>query len=136
MRNLIIGIIIGALVFCGISYAKKIESPIKFTDLTVSNELVNLNTYLELVRDILNGDFTLKILTSNPDGSLKGTAGDIRLFNNSGTFYLEINTTGSTIWRGVVLTDTPWEEYEKTIYLINPFIITKYLLRGGTNKKP
>ena len=107
MRNLIIGIVIGALVFCGISYAKKIESPIKFTDLTVSNELVNLNTYLELVRDILNGDFTLNIVTSNPDGSRKGTAGDVVIFNNSGTYYLEVNTTGSTIWRGVLLQDTP-----------------------------
>ncbi len=107
MRNLIIGIIIGALVFCGVSYARKIETPIKFLDLNNTNELVNLNTYLESVRDILNGDFTLKILTTNPDGSLKGTAGDIVLFNNSGTYYLEINTTGSTIWRGVLLQDTP-----------------------------
>ena len=95
MRNLIIGIIIGALVFCGISYAKKIESPIKFTNLTVSNELVNLNTYLELVRDILNGDFTLKVDTSVPTKA--GTEGDVRAYSSGGTYRIYIYLNGG--WR-------------------------------------
>lgn len=95
MKKIFVGIIIGGLIFCGVNYAKKIETPIKFTDLTVSNELVNLNTYLELVRDILNGDFTLKVESSVP--TWIGGEGDIRAYSSGGVFKIYIYLNGG--WR-------------------------------------
>jgi len=95
LKNLIIGIIIGGLIFCGVSFAKKIETPIKFIDLNNTNELVNLNTYFELVRDILNGDFTLKVDTSVPTKA--GTEGDVRAYSSGGTYRIYIYLNGG--WR-------------------------------------
>lgn len=80
--------------------------PVKITELN-QGAIVQLNDTLEQLWNISNGRYNINIVTSNPDGSLKGDIGDMVLFNNSGTYFIEINTTGGKIWRGVQLTDTP-----------------------------
>lgn len=106
MKKFIIGFIIGSFLLTGISFAYRIPKPQRITDFD-QNGLVILNETLEQLYDLTNGRFSLNITTVNPDGNRKGNVGEIILFNNSGTYYLAINTTGSTVWRSVVLTDTP-----------------------------
>ena len=90
----------------GISYAYRIPKPQRITDFD-QNGLVTLNETLEQLWDVTNGRYNLTTVTTNPDGAKSGKGGDMVLFNNSGTYYLAINTTGAKIWRSVVLTDTP-----------------------------
>ncbi len=100
------------LTFCiglGISsntYAYRSPKPIQIRG-TDPPDLVELNTVLEELWNITNGRYNLNVTTTNPDGTEQGDVGDMILFNDSGTYYLEINTTGSTIWRGVELKNVP-----------------------------
>lgn len=105
-KNLIIGVIIGILLSTTVSYAYRFNKPTKLTQFDDS-ALITLNEALEQIWNLSNGRFSLDIVTTNPDGNTKGDIGDMLLFNNSGTYYLEINTTGAKVWRGVQLTDTP-----------------------------
>lgn len=102
----IIGIIIGCLLVTGISYAYRIQKPFPITEFDQKN-LVILNETLENLWDVTNGRISLNITTTNPDGNLSGKGGDMIIYNNSGTYYLAINTTGAKVWRSILLTDTP-----------------------------
>lgn len=106
MKRFILGFIAGSFLVSGISYAYRIPRPQRITDFD-QNGLVILNETLERLWDVVNGRYSLDIVTVNPDGNTKGDVGDMLLFNNSGTYYLEINTTGAKVWRGTALTDTP-----------------------------
>ena len=106
MKKFILGLILSSLIFGGISYAYRIPKPFRITDFDQKN-LVILNETLENLWDLSNGRFSLDIVTTNPDGNIKGNVGDILLFNNSGTYYLAINVTGLKVWRSILLTDTP-----------------------------
>ena len=105
MRRFILGLIIG-LCISGIAYGYRISKPQRITDFD-QRGLVIVNENFERLWDITNGRFSLDIVTVNPDGATKGDVGDMLLFNNSGTYYLEINTTGAKVWRGTALTDLP-----------------------------
>ena len=102
----ILGFILGALLISGVSHAYRTGKPVQIRGVSPS-DLVELNLTLEELWDITNGRYNLNITTTNPDGTEQGDVGDVILLNDSGTFYLEINTTGSTVWKGVALTDTP-----------------------------
>ena len=104
MRKFILGIIIGSIL-TGICYGYRVAKPIRITDFD-QRGLVAVNENFERLWDISNGRFSLDIVTSNPDGTLKGDVGDMLLFNNSGTYYLEINV-GGKVWVGEQLSDTP-----------------------------
>lgn len=106
MKKIIIGFIFGSLLVSGISYAYRIPKPQRITAFD-ENNLVVINEVLENLWNLSNGRFSLDIVTSNPDGSRRGDIGDVLLFNNSGTYYLEINVTGAKIWQGILLQDTP-----------------------------
>lgn len=106
MRKFVCGIILGVFLTTGISYAYRIPKPQRITEFN-HNGLVILNDSLEQLFDLTNGRFSLNIVLTNPDGSLNGNVGEIILFNNSGTFYLCINTTGAKVWRSILLQDTP-----------------------------
>jgi hypothetical protein len=101
----ILGFILGSILISGISYGYRIPKPLRITDFDQKG-LVTLNDNLEKLWDLTNGRFNLDIVTSNPDGSLTGDVGDMLLFNNSGTYYLEI-CVGGTVWLGEQLSDTP-----------------------------
>ncbi len=51
----------------------------------------------------------LEVVTTNPDGSRKGRyTGEAVILQTGGNTYLEVcNGSGTTVWRGVQLTDTP-----------------------------
>lgn len=72
----------------------------------VRNVSVEEQHYL---RSIYENHNKLEIVTSNPDGSRTGKRGDILLFNDSETYYLEIciSSPTGTVWKGVALSDTP-----------------------------
>lgn len=107
MCNRIAGLIIGIILGLAISvYAYRAPRPAKITKFDEA-ALTQLNTDLENLWNLSNGRYSVNIITSNPDGSLNGDVGDIVLFNNGGTYYLEVNTTGAKVWRGTALTDTP-----------------------------
>ena len=106
MRKLIC-ILVVVLLLSGTSYALRISKPPRFTKLDDPVQITQLNNTLEDLWNLTNGRFTINIVTTNPDGSLKGDVGDMVLFNNSGSFFLAINTTGAKIWRSVALSDTP-----------------------------
>lgn len=105
MKRFIFGVILGSFLITGVSYAYRIPRPLRITDFDQKN-LVILNETLEALWDLTNGRYNLSLTTVNPDGAVKGNAGDMILFNNSGTYYLEI-CVGGIVWRGEELSNTP-----------------------------
>ena len=105
MKKIIIILVLFSVCFA--AYAFRLGTPPRITDINDKNAIAQLNLFLEDMQELSKGRYTLDIVTTNPDGTRNGDVGDIILFNNSGTYYLEVNTTGSTVWRGVVLADTP-----------------------------
>lgn len=105
MKKIVLGFILGSLLTTGLVYAYRSPKPQRITDFD-QRGLVILNESLEQLWDITNGRISLNIVTTNPDGSLTGKGGDMVLFNNSGTYYLEI-CTGGTVWVGEALSETP-----------------------------
>jgi len=105
MKRFVIGFILGSFLITGVSYAYRIPRPFRITGFD-QNNLVTLNDTLEALWDVTNGRYNLSLTTVNPDGTVKGNAGDMILFNNSGTYYLEI-CVGGTVWRGEELSNTP-----------------------------
>ena len=99
----------GVILGLGIStaFGFRTYKPPMLTDLADPIQIVQLNNSLENLWDITNGRYNINIVTTNPDGNTQGDVGDILLYNNSGTYYLAINTTGAKVWRSVQLTDTP-----------------------------
>ncbi len=106
MKKILFGLIIGLILSSSISYAYRIGKPLRITDFDQKG-IVVINENFERIWDLTNGRYSLNISTTNPDGNTKGDVGDILLYNNSGTYYLAINTTGAKVWRSVLLTDTP-----------------------------
>ena len=108
MRRLIflLGLLAFGLVISYNLYAFRMPKPDKITEINEAT-LTRLNIILEELWDITNGRYNLDIVIINPDGNTKGNIGDMLLFNNSGTYYLAINTTGAKIWRSILLTDIP-----------------------------
>ena len=88
-------------------YPYRPAKPARLFDLKQETQIVQLNESLENLWNVVMGRYSLDIVTVNPDGARKGDVGDMVLFNNSGTFYFAINTTGAKIWRSVQLTNTP-----------------------------
>lgn len=87
------------LLICDISYAGKISAPPPLKDMDK-----NLQFYL---KEIESNFHVLPVVTSKPDGSRNGTAGEMLIFNSSGTFYLTVNIDSGTVWSGVQLLPLP-----------------------------
>ena len=108
MRRFVAGVVLGLMLGTVITaYPFRTGAPPTFTDFENFSQVMQLNRYLSDIWEITNGKYTMNIKTTNPDGSDSGNVGDMVLFNNGGTYYLEVNVDGSTTWRGVLLTDTP-----------------------------
>jgi len=105
MKKFILGVILGSLLTSGIVYGYRAPKPQRITDFD-QNGLIILNETLEQLWNITNGRYSINTTTTNPDGSLSGNSGDMILYNNSGTYYLEI-CVGGTVWVGEQLTNTP-----------------------------
>ena len=107
MRKFLCGFICGAIIFSSTAFAYRAPRPHQMTMPWTDNQVVELNNILEDFWNIDNGRYTMDITTTNPDGNTTGDVGDAVLYNNSGTYYYEINVDGGTTWVGVALTDTP-----------------------------
>lgn len=86
---------------CGIVIAGNLPEPSPFKDMPIEQ----WNYLKEIARNFNN----LTVVKTNPDGARTGKYGDMVLFNNSGTYYLEIcvSSPTGTVWRGCALTDIP-----------------------------
>ncbi len=90
MKRFIFGLIAGFVLSCAVAKAGIITSPPP-SDIPVQTQQYLFNIWQNMNRP--------EVVTSDPNGSRKGKKGDLVLFNNSGTFSLEVNTTGSTVWQ-------------------------------------
>ena len=88
--GLIIGLFLGS---CSIGYAGKIFSPPPFTEINP-----NLQHWLY---DVYSNFQILTVTDTAPNGTRKGTKGEIIFYNNGGTFELYVNTDGATTWQKV-----------------------------------
>ena len=105
MKKFIVGFVLGLIIAVGINvFAYRIQNP---PNIYSEQDFTALNNFLDEIWKVTDGRYNLDVVTVNPDGNTKGDTGDMLLYNNSGTFYLEINTNSTTVWRGVQLTDTP-----------------------------
>lgn len=64
---------------------------------------VELQQYLRTISDNFNN---LDVVTTTPNGNRYGKIGDLIIYNNSGTFELFVNTTGTettptTVWQQI-----------------------------------
>jgi hypothetical protein len=75
------------------SYAGTIPAPPP-----LPNETVVEQDYFQKIYENMN---VWDIVTSAPDGSLKGIKGQPVLYNNSGTFTLWVNVDGNTDWQQI-----------------------------------
>ena len=91
--------IISLLSIAVFSYAGQIPAPPPLPGETVVEQ-----DYFQKIYENMNN---LTEVTTNPDGTTKGKKGDMLLLYTGGLYYLEINTDGSTTWRGVQLTNIP-----------------------------
>ena len=105
MRKIVLVLTIICMFLYTPLYAYRTTKPVKITDYDQSG-LVAINNNFERLWDITNGRFNLNYTNVNPDGNVNGELGDMIIFNDSGTYYLEINV-GGKIWRGVLLQDLP-----------------------------
>lgn len=87
------------LILCTVVYAGHITAPPPLKDMPVS-----LQHYLKQLYDHFG---SIEVVTSNPDGSRRGSKGEKLHLQTGGSFYDCTNTDGSTTWRCVELTDIP-----------------------------
>ena len=107
-NKFILGICIGVgLAIAVNAYSYRPPKPTRLTKLDEISQIVQLNEALENLWNVIDGRYALNIVTVNPDGARRGDVGDMVLFNNSGTYYFAVNTTGAKVWRSVQLTNTP-----------------------------
>ena len=78
---------------CKLAFAGKISSPPP-----LQSESVAEQHYFQQIYENMN---VWDIVTSAPDGSLKGKKGQPILYNNAGTFTLWINVDGVTDWQQI-----------------------------------
>ena len=107
MKKFIIGFIVGFVLTIAISsFAFRVPTPPKLTDLNDA-QVIQLNDFLDLLWQVVNGNYTMDFTTTNPDGARKGNKGDAVLLQSGANYYLEVNVDSSTTWRGAQLTDAP-----------------------------
>ncbi len=83
-------------------------------ELKTPEDIAKLNSAISELADnldVLNS-------TTAPNGNISGRAGQICLYNNSGTYTIWVNTTGSTVWQQV---DEKGMQYSDTRFYIGSF---------------
>jgi hypothetical protein len=66
-------------------------------NLDTPNDIQRLTSIISELADSLD---TL-VSTTAPNGNISGRQGQVCLYNNSGTYTVWINTTGSTVWEQI-----------------------------------
>lgn len=72
-------------------YAGDLPTPTPRKDRPVADEL-----YLRQIHNEWNN---LKIVTTNPDGAIRGQAGDLLIYNNAGSYKFCVLVTAPNVWR-------------------------------------
>lgn len=101
MKRLMLGILIGLALAAPSAMALRVASPPTFSREWDTNTLAQLNQTLVDFWNVLNGRYQMDVVTVDPDGSRKGNAGELVLFD-SGTDQLCISI-GGTSWKCVNL---------------------------------
>ena len=86
-------ILFSLLLFTSFCFAASIPAPPPLPDETPVEQ-----DYFQKIYHSIN---RLDIVTSAPNGSLKGVKGQLVLYNNAGTFSLYCNTDGETAWQAL-----------------------------------
>lgn len=77
------------------AYALRIESPPEFTDLTDTNQLTQLNNFLNKLQTLVNGKINFDIVDTAPTWT--GQEGDLVPYSNGGVYRIYIYLNGD--WR-------------------------------------
>ena len=95
MWRMVAGVLLGMLLMAWPVDAFRIVRP---PNITVWNESTRsqLTTWLESLWQLVNGRYTVDVVTTNPNGSRDGTQGDLVLYNNNGSYKLCGNTSATT----------------------------------------
>lgn len=96
-KKILLGFLL--LLLTSICYAGKISAP---PPLPTTDK--NLQFYL---KEIESNFHVLSVVTSDPDGSRNGKAGEMIIYNNSGTYYLAVNIDSAQVWSGIQLSPLP-----------------------------
>ena len=104
MRRVLLGCLVGMVFMAPPLWALRTERPPEFYEWN-TNTFTQLNNFLLSVFNLLNGRYASDIVTTDPDGSRRGTAGESVLYNSSGTFVACFNTDDATDWDCATLAD-------------------------------
>lgn len=96
MKRILLGILIGLGMAAYPAYALRIQQPQPITEWT-TNTFTILNTILSSLWDISNGRYEMDIVTTNPEGTRRGNAGEFVLYNTDRD-QICINTDSATTW--------------------------------------
>lgn len=104
MQRVLIGILLGMLLSASSAWALRVERPPEFQPEWDTNRITQLNNYLLGVWNVLNGRYALDITTSDPDGSRRGSKGEMVLYDPGASEELCINVDNATDFDCVALT--------------------------------
>ena len=87
--------------FLGFVFASNLSQPPILKDEPLAEQ--------QYFTEIYNNFNLLEVTETNPDGNRNGKYGQIILLKSGGNYYVEIcvSSPNGTVWRGVVLSDTP-----------------------------
>ena len=103
MRQVLLGCLLGVGVLIPSAWALRTSSPPTFHEWN-TNTFTQLNNALLQIFNVINGRYVTDVVTSDPDGTRRGTQGELLLYDNAGTGSLCVNM-GTTDWDCVGLTD-------------------------------
>ena len=96
-RGLLLGLVIGlALAFAFNTYAYRPGQPVRFTDLSNTSQVNDLNDVLTKLNYVIEGKYNANVVTTAPT-STTATEGDFMFSNVSGTYKLHAFINGG--WR-------------------------------------
>ena len=103
MRRLLIGCLVGMALTAPSLWALRIETPPTFHEWN-SNTFTQLNNFLLQLWNVSNGKYAQDISTTDPDGSRRGTKGEMVLYDPGASEELCVNVDGATDWDCASLT--------------------------------
>src|SRR3990167_7172991 len=92
MRRMLM-MLLGVVLVSSTAWAYRSKRPQAFTDLTNTNQLVELNNVLSDLWNLTNGRYTLENLITNPQDVRKGTKGDLVYATFGGNDHLCVSTS-------------------------------------------
>ena len=101
MPRLLLGVLLGMALSAPSVLALRVARPPEFYEWN-TNTMTQLNDVLLGFFNVVNGRYAADVVTVDPDGSRRGTAGEAVLFD-TGTDQWCVNVDGATVWKCVNL---------------------------------